>query len=76
MLDGDQLYRRTFFFKTETYKKNLLRSTMEHHRLYWLSLMRMENDILFLKTADFKPIIKQFSEKNATNACYKKFVVI
>ena len=58
--DGDQLYRRTFFFKTELIKKKL-RGRMGQHRLNRISLMCMENDIL--KTIDFKPITKQFSAK-------------
>ncbi|XP_040197362.1 zinc finger MYM-type protein 1-like [Rana temporaria] len=41
--------------------KNELRSTMGQHRLNWLSLMCIENDIL--KTIDFKPVIKEFCTK-------------
>jgi len=46
--------------------KNQLRSTMRQQRLNWLSLVCIENDIL--KTiADFKPIIKQFSQMFVLN---------
>ena len=53
------------FFSRLKLIKNQLRSTMGQHRLKWLSLMCMEND--FLKTLDFKPIIKQISAKKCRN---------
>jgi hypothetical protein len=59
--DGHQLYRRTFIFKTETYLKNQLRSTMRQQRYNWFSLVCMENNIL--NTIDFKAFMKQFSAK-------------
>ena len=48
-------------FSRQQLTKNQLRSTMGQHRLNWLSLMCIENDIL--KTIHFKPIIKQFSAR-------------